>query len=385
MRIVFMGFNRQYVNRTFSIQLRAIRANNSLDLFGPGFQPEAVVARGPDRWMDKHGPYDLVLFDSYLLEHDAIVKRVKPFAGDCLNMQPQDFYKYGPALQAFVLRYPGRKIFISNFDIYAAPADRLQILEDCGAYVCDGALPRFSLEEKAQVFGTEINNRGDTRGFIGGSGTDNWLTFVRAVRHRVLEVPHCIGLDQTSFVPLTQRRVQFVVPGTSYVERQRLYSLLTPRQRARQFVDRVSAKLQGFRSSLTSDRMRRLHFRYDLAIANSRVAFTSGSVFRSPVRKYFEIPALGTLPIGHVVEGFEDIGFIDGINFIIAERLDDVKRALSTLVEDGAQAIASRAQQLVIEKHSEPARAKQLADSFSRIVNGTFRGGYWSKGEYCHF
>lgn len=384
MRLLFVGFNREYVNRTLSILLRAVRAHHTLDMFGPGFQQHDVVARGPERWLEAHGPYDLVLFESYVFEHDAVAVRERPFAGDCLRMRRQDFFTQGPALQAFVLRYSGAKVFISNWDVYSVSQDRVRQLDESGAYICDGSMSRFTIEEKQQMFGGLHAVGGESRGFVGGRGTDNWLNFLRARRQRLLEVPHCIGLEQTSFTPLISRPVQFAVPGTSYRERKDVYGLLTLRQRGQQVIDRVAAKLHGLRDTLSPSRIRQLHAQYDDGIARSRLAFTSGSVYRSAVRKYFEIPALGAVPVGQVVEGFDDLGFKNGHNFVVAETPGDVRRVIFELKDDDAQVIASRARQFVIDTHSEPARARQLAESFARISNGTFRGSYWSNGSYEH-
>ena len=107
-------------------------------------------------------------------------------------------------------------------------------------------------------------------------------------------------------------------------------------------------------------------------------------MYRVPVRKYFEIPALGAMPVGQMMEGFEEIGFKCNENFILAETPEAVRQILADYDETHAQTIASNARNLIIAQHSEPARASQLADSFERILNGSFEGSYWSNGIYCH-
>jgi hypothetical protein len=383
MRVLFVGFNREYVNRTVSVLLRALRANHDLGCYGPGFQGDDALRSGPEAWIDAHGPYDLLLFDSYVVEHDAIAARPKPFTGDCIHFSPQSFREHGPGLQRFVQHYPGKKAFIVNWDVYSVGEERIEQLEGCGCYVLDPSMARLTMAEKEDAFGPTVASA--HRGFWGGAGTDHWVSFVRRHRERVLEVPHALGLEQMSLTPLEARSQLFCVPGTSYQERQSVYGFLTTAQRLRQLHHKVEDRLYSYRrQSLTPARMRAIHLRYDSDIASSRLAYASGSIHRTPVRKYFEIPALGTVPIGQSCEGFSELGFVDGNNFVVAETADAVKEVLRGYDEAEAQTIASRARQMVIELHSEPARARQLAESFGRITAGPFNGSYWHNGVYCH-
>lgn len=385
LRVLFVGFNRQYVNRTFSVLLRSVQAHHELDFFGPGFQDDQAMAGGPDKWIETKGPYDLVLFESYTLEHDAITERPNPFAGDCLNMSRSDFITYGPALREFVRRYAGPKVFVANWDVYAITARRVEELAESGAYVCDGSFSKLSLEEKEDAFRTKLRRTPVSKGFIGGTPTDHWVDFIKASRNLVLEVPHTIGLEQTSYTPVRSRPTRFVVPGTNYAERTSVYRFLTGAQRFYHLSERIRDRAYArTHAHLTPAKLRELHSRYDAIIAQSCMAYASGSAYRSPVRKYFEIPALGAAAIGQVVEGFAELGFVNGRNFLVAETPKAVEEMLRGHALDEIQGIASRARQLIIKRHSEPARGEQLKQSFERICAKNFNGSLWKDGEYHH-
>lgn len=385
LRVLFVGFNREYVNRTAAVLLRAIQARHDLSFFGPGYQNREQLEAGPEAWIDRNGPYDLLLFDSYVLEHDAVARRARPFAGDCIHFDIQEFHTYGPGLQRFVHKYREPKVFIANWDVYSVSESRIAELEASGAFVMDQTLSRLTVKEKEDAFNSAIAAVDAGKGFWGGAANDNWVNFAKRNNARMLEVPHAIGLDQTSERPLQLRRYRLSVPGTSYQERAALYQLLTYGQKVKQFHSKVNDKLYfRLRTSLSPHKLRSLHTRYDGEISNSRMAYTSGSLHRTPVRKYFEIPALGAMPLGQKCEGFSDLGFRDGENFVIAETAEDVRNALHDHDGPAAQVIAENARKLVMERHSVTARAQQLAQSFALIAAGEFKGSYWHDGEYCH-
>jgi len=385
-RLLYVGFNRTYVNRTFSVLMRSAHAHHDIDYFGPGYKSEEVVAAGLERWIDSNGPYDLVLFDHYLIMHDQISQRKKPFASDLLHFPIQAFSRFAPTLKEFVTRYRGKKCFIANLDVYGIKESETAELEHMDAFIIDSSMWSRTIQEKQETFGDTIEDEVSRAGFIAGRSTDSWVAFLKRNRTRIIQLPHAIGMDQFSFAPLETRKNVLCIPGTSYSERAKLYHLLSHSQRLRRLAykvqDRISATLT---SSLSSKRLLNTHYRYDTEIASSKLAFTSGSIFRSPVRKYFEIPALGALPIGQVVEGFEELGFTDGENFIIAESAVEIKSILSSFSDSSYQSIATAAQQLILRAHSEPARAQQLAMSIRRILTGRFKGSFWHKGCYLHF
>jgi hypothetical protein len=384
-RLLYVGFNRAYVNRTFAVLIRALQANHEIDFFGPGYQPEHILVQGPQRWLDQHGPYELLLFDHYTIMHDHLTKQRRPFGADVTYFPHHAYYQYAPTLALFIDDFTGAKCFIVNWDVYGLEAKRTEHLERMGAFIADGSQARETIAERQERFGAYVKKGVSSKGFWLGEGTDHWVNFINSNRQRVLEVPHAIGMDQFSYKPIASRENSFSVPGTNYAERENVYRFLTVHQRLQKLRTKIEDRLytQTY-SSLSSKRLLAIHHRYDAEIDNTKIVYTSGSIYRSPVRKYFEIPALGAMPVGQVMEGFDNLGFRNDFNFIIAETPEEVRRVLSEYKEDEAQRIATNARRLILEQHSEPARARQLTESIKKIVDGSFRGSYWHDGTYCH-
>jgi hypothetical protein len=384
-RLLYVGFNRAYVNRTYGVLVRALQYHHDIEFFGPGYQPTSFVQRGVESWVEEKGPYDLVLFDHYTIMHERIAKLARPFGGDVIHFTRDDYVRQAPRMAKFINEYSGIKLFLVNWDVYGIGQEWTDYLERIGTYVADIALTRMTIEERAAEFGTDQAGA-EQRGFWYGGGTDHWVHFLRRNRHKVLEIPHAIGMEQFCFTPLESRPKRFAVPGTNYREREQVYDILSKRQRISKLVQKVEDRVVSyFQPSLSPQRLVRIHQRYDLEISASQTAFTSGSRFRTPVRKYFEIPALGAMPLGQRMEGFRDLGFQDGENFVIAETPEDVRRTLARFDVIEAQRIAENARSLVLEQHSEAARALQLAKSIKEILGGTFKGSYWTNGGYLHY
>lgn len=384
-RLLFIGFNRTYVNRTFACLIRSLMFNFHIDFFGPGYQPYEILDDGPEAWIEKHGDYDAVLFDHYTIISNHIASLKNPFAGDVIQFSLNDFRVYAPKLKSFIEKFSGKKIFIANWDVYGIDLERIDYLDSLDCFVLDSSVSRETIEQRGDRFRANLNKSIGSKGFWYKGGNDNWINYMKQKKEIFLEVPHCIGLEEFCWTPLQVRRNNFSIPGTSYLERKNIYPLLSPSRRLEKFIIKVEDRVRYLSGgSLKQRQLNYIHSRYDREISECKMAFVSGGPFRYPVRKYFEIPALGTLPIGQTCEGFDDLGFTDGVNFIIAEELSEVKKIMSNLDGLDTQAIASESQRLVLDNHSEPARSIQLLDSFSRIIVGSFKGSYWSRGNYLH-
>jgi hypothetical protein len=380
-RAAYLGFNRRYVNRTLECQLRAIGAVVELRRYGPGYSSKDELATGPEEWMSRHGPFDLILFDSYVFEFPVIAARPKAFVADWLRFPESQFREAGPALHSFARDYDGQKILIANWDTYAITDETVGRLISENCLVIDWSMAEMSLAEKLALPGA--GGAGSGRGFLGGRGTDHWLEFRRQRPQAVIEFPHCIGEEEFDFTPVAGRPLSIAVPGTAYAERRLLYGDIPLGKRFQKLSIKVADRAYYARnSSLTRAKLAEIHDRYDVELASARAAFVSGSVYRVPVRKYFEVPAAGAAPIGQTCEGFAELGFQDGVNFIRAETPEAVREALQATDDDQLAKIAENARRLVWERHSVHARSEQFGLVANAIVQGRYRGSGWHSGRF---
>jgi hypothetical protein len=125
------------------------------------------------------------------------------------------------------------------------------------------------------------------------------------------------------------------------------------------------------------------NFTFAQAIRSVRYAYTDGYGYDRPIRKFFEIPALGTVLLCTGCAGFRELGFVDRENAIEVAP-GDIYDAIAWLTEEPerAQKIADAGRNLVWTKHSTLARARQLSQCIAAIAAGTFRGSRWQAGEF---
>ena len=102
-----------------------------------------------------------------------------------------------------------------------------------------------------------------------------------------------------------------------------------------------------------------------------------------PIRKFFEIPAAGTVLLAAPCEGFGRIGFVDGVNCVVAtpDRLAEAIRDLGRDPER-AQRIAAAGRRLIYDQHSLSARARQIRACFELILTGSYAGAEWVDGRF---
>ena len=122
------------------------------------------------------------------------------------------------------------------------------------------------------------------------------------------------------------------------------------------------------------------------SIINSKYCFSCGSTAEITLRKFFEIPALGSLLI---LEPFsfenrsilEALGYIDGYNYISCPVEDIVKKIyeLESNIKYASE-VALRGQEMVSANHSSLARCNQIYESLVAIMRGDFKGTFWNKG-----
>ena len=373
--LLYLGFNRSYINLTAELYLRILGQICNLTYYGPGFSDNSALEVGIDRWLSKQQPFDFIIIDSYILECDNILNRKFPFCGDFIRFKPDLFFKYSKSYQSFFLNYKGAKIFIANFDTYSVQENIIDKLISSESYVIDGGIssnrPKSLIEFE---YGKSC------------SGNDNWFNFVNTNKQKIITLPHSISSLEFDFSPLNDRKNIFNVIGAPYEERRLAYKLLPISFR---LIKKINSYKNGlsFRlnNSLSANRLHFIRNQYLHSISNSKLCFCSGGPWMSPVRKYFEIPARGAVSIGLKCNGFEDFGFVDGLNFLEAKSNIHIVEILSKSNIFDLQNIANEGRDLVWKLHSDFARSQQLYETLTLIQNNAFKGSYWHLGKYLHY
>lgn len=376
LRCLLVDIAVEYMNPTRNLLPRLLAGACELTCFGPGYSSADELARGLAQFIETRGGFDLVLATEHILWADAIPAGTERalydkflFAGD------RALIRYLPTLSRDFLALQARRIaLLMESDYYNFQPDQIERLAQMDALVgwgtefvaATGELPDLHRER----FGAEAN--------------DNWRNFVSAIRERVISMPHYVGDDEFSFLPLTERRWNWSVPGTGYWARrevaQRLAHQTRPGKRLpiAPVLSRLGFHPYSWRWFL--DYYRRT---FQEEIRNARYSFTCGSGLRYPVRKFFEIPALGSLLVCSPCQGFAALGFRHMENAVCCDpsAILDVDAELRRN-PDGAQAMAHAGRLLVVENHSVTARSQQLRAAFEKIIEGRYHGNQWRAGRF---
>ena len=207
-----------------------------------------------------------------------------------------------------------------------------------------------------------------------------------------VEMAFC--LDASEFVEAAPRKLwRLAVPGVSY-RRRRIARAVARAEGFRQppfGLARFSryAAAAAFRAirwreptRWSIDANRRLHHGL---IARSEFAYTDGSAYGYPVRKFIEIPAQRTPMLCTPHPGMADRGFRDGVTHIacepeeagrLARRLDPQSAALRAVADAGFD--------LVRRLHSAEARAAHFIEAVRRFARGALSSACFSDGEFVY-
>ena len=373
---LYLGFNRSYTNPTAEIILKILGSTINLSFYGPGFSKKSELDLGLDNWIDSQKNFDFIIVDTYVFEADTIIQRHKPFLGDHIRFETRDFKKYSLNYRKFFINSNLKKILISNWDTYSISKETIDLLIESGTYILDAAGNTLSdsIENIKNNYGSHV------------SGNDNWFNFSLNHKHKFISCPHVISSSEFDFTPLNNRKYPFTIIGASYPERKQAFKILPTNLKISRFLYRLGESLRYRTSSKMSFKfLLNLRNNYLELISNSILCYCSGGPWLYPVRKYFEIPARGAVPVGWYCTGFENLGFKNEKNFIIAKTNKDILDISTKYSMDELQSIAFASRDLVWKKHSDWARATQLSKSFELILHNNFNGSYWENGNYKHY
>lgn len=207
--------------------------------------------------------------------------------------------------------------------------------------------------------------------------------------NRMIQFTHFVNSSEFYFECLSNRENIIDISGANYYHRKmalnviqnseykinkKFYKVIFP------ILRRLGMKPDGNPILL---KLYNILFKYELEKA--KYIFTCGSGLEWPIRKFFEIPATGTLLLAKPFYNSEKLGFKENINYIKTDfnnLLETIRTLESGLLLD-SQEIANKGQELVRKKHSLEARSQKLEECLKSILINNFDGTYWSNGNLC--
>ncbi len=381
-RLLYVDANADFINPTRNLLPVAMMGAADVTFFGPGHVSSDCLARGLPAFVEENGPFDLAASNTLVLFSDMkdpahyaeTVRRAYAYDG-----APDDLH-YLPVLarQFAELPMPRLAVLLEN-DFYNWTArERDLVLSRANIFIGFGAemsphladMPYLRLERFAS------------------SATDIWADFSRAHKAQIASLPHFVSDAEFTITPLSARRRDWSIMGVQYharaVARDALRAVsVEPVMDTRwRRVLSLARKLRLFRGEKRFVQ-RFLNQDFGDRIASTRFSYTCGSGLMMPIRKFFEIPAAGTVLVCRPFFGFSALGFEDGVNCVVCEP-ERIADAHQTLVYDlaAAQRIADAGRKLIFDRHSLSARARDLADIFAAISEKHFFGSRWTGGQH---
>lgn len=195
---------------------------------------------------------------------------------------------------------------------------------------------------------------------------DTWYNFAVKNNGRICSVPHFISISEIFWGDISNRKYDLAVPGVLYYARKEIVKIakkehikLAPSY-TRNFNIAARLGINIYGSKLGIEICKIL---FNQNIKTSKTAFTCGSALKWPLRKFFEIPALGTALICIPFKNALDHGFINNETCFTIKDTEDFKSVYNEIIADTQklEKVASAGRDMIIELHSVKARSKSIS------------------------
>lgn len=384
-RILLLDVNLHYVNRTRLCLAKALEAAAvQVDRFGPGFTPSDVLQRGLLEFLEGRPAYDAIVAS----EHLAFP--IRSWTSAARKMFRSNYVYYFPDTDlASLPRIGGELRQVDVFkvatlletDLYRMTPEWLDELE--GKFDCFVGFGEQFVRRRDELPGLAVER-------FAADTTDVWADFSRSQGARVISLPHFVDeseIDRGALIG--SNRFDVAVPGVLYHDRAQVLAKVqsSPLKVAPRRPDAWSVlrRIVGTHTSLylrsQIDRQRQMSFAAQ--ISNSTFSFTCGSRLRWPLRKFFEIPALGGLLVCIPFSGAESAGFLPGQHYLSATA-DSVLEVIadSQGSPSNMKQIVRDAQDLIRRRHSVQARGSQLSCALEVAQRGCLQRTKWEGGDF---
>ena len=217
----------------------------------------------------------------------------------------------------------------------------------------------------------------------------NWSNYLEKNPEKTISFGHHIGKDDIAIPEpcFNSKKARWAVIGAQYTARKKARDLLIQANISNcgRMLTYIPAAARRLKFNLYNKRwiQKSLNYLQRSSIYKSKYSYTCGSFLRSAIRKFFEIPALGSLLVAQPCANFKELGFVDGINAIVCdpENIVDLHYELERNPERAAK-ISIEGYRMVAATHSDTARIGQFGKCLEAIHRGVFQGSRWRNGQF---
>jgi hypothetical protein len=361
-----------YMNPTTELFYTALRRKHDTVFYGPGYVPMDQLDADARKIYEERGPFDAVFLHQYFL---------------CDSVSEASSSVYFPfSVRKFSRAFPRFPLNLDNFpcplfavllllDPYALTDFHWKLITEFPGWIITWD------SSCARVDGDFYNVADAIR-----SPSRIFHDLHEQYPQKLIPFHHIISDDEFSLSDWHARAYDIAVPGTGYVRRRQAITSLDAHKLYRApkpFPLTMARYIYLGRPYRYKSGLRLIRHYYREQIRRSRISFAEGSGFDIPVRKFFEIPAYGSLLAAIPCNRASDMGLVDGETFIAVDENSIVDVAMEMLRNpDRALGIIVAAQAMIRRCHSQDARMEQFEMCFSAIQSGRYSGAEWRAGQF---
>tara|TARA_B110000003_G_C16637982_1_gene529084 strand:+ start:169 stop:1383 length:1215 start_codon:yes stop_codon:yes gene_type:complete len=390
-KILFLDFNIHYIAPTRNLVPSMLKNKFDVTMYGPGYTSEKTLKDGLDEFYKKSGPFDFVLASEHIifyrnnLENNKGKSLLDIYSSNYVvrfqNISLLNFLNN--AFEFFKNTRVKKIITMFETDYIYFNHDKSKILEDLDCYM---------IAEGSQLIRPTKKFKKVKYEKFFDKANDNWAYFAKKNIKKIISVPHFVSESEFFYGDIQNRKKIINVPGVNYYNRKRAIKILKKAKinldsKFHMILYSLFAKL-GFKPFSNPHLLKLYNNIFNESIINSKYSFSCGSANEVTLRKFFEIPALGSLLI---MEPFNSegkqmlvsLGYLEDRNFISCT-VDNLVDKINELEKNKeyASEIAYNGQKLILKNHSSIARSEQIFKSLDAISKGQFKGTSWVKGKF---
>jgi hypothetical protein len=383
-KVLYLDINAKYIAPTRNLLPILLKKIFDVTFFGPGYVSDKTILLGVEKFIEKEQNFDFIITNEHIL-----------FNSQKQNNKTQNLNAYK---NNYVLKFNTELLQFSLNDMYTffkkTKIDKLSFILETDYYCLDKYIldeafntNSFFITEGRQFIKSKFEMEYLSSEKFQNRTNDYWFDFVNSNNNKIISLSQFMDETEFSFNHFSNKKNLVDVPGINYFLRKKAIDNLRSNKislPSKKYMVLYSLYSKIFGSPFSNYQLLKIYnniFREN--IENSRYAFTCGSATAIPIRKFYEIPALGTFLLCAPCTGFSELGFEDGINCktidpsYLCQAIVDLESDLDLTI-----LIAERGRELVWDKHSVYARAQQLLTACFAIKNRIFNGTYWSKGTF---
>ena len=382
-RALIFSIKRNYINPSFNILLKVLSEVFEVTFYGPGYDEVRYLDNDLYEVYNQLGPFDAVFIDQWLYSNPERHVLKTLFTSRSLNFTKSarkyaDNVDFGKGFS----KIPVDKFLFSWIDLYSCTKEEGDDLKDFPGYIFGCPLylaaPNSLLEE---------NQSKEKFPF---TATDYYEKSLSDRERDIIPFCHVIE-DKEIKLNSSIWKVDISVPGFPYYERKLIYNYLKneaklnvlQKQNMQSYIENIACRLPiNFTNKKPYIFIQQKFFRK--LIRQSFCSYTDGSQFDYPLRKFFEIPALGSILLARPFHNCHKMGFKDRENFfnVSASNILDIYSELRQNPEYANQ-VRNNARNLIIKSHSKDAWVGYLSEIWGAIKAGSFYGCEWENGKIC--